>query len=133
MPIGFKRPIEVIFFVPTASGSLVEVGSGNSAAGNVAVDKFEGDGTGYSNFFTPYTLPAQFSPGVAKRYDLTLQGYRLLGEHTIKLETKYETIVTAGSHVQIGAVEWDYKRITERGVGFGNDRIVLALTRRKDA
>lgn len=133
MPIGMKRSTEAILFVPTASGSLTEVGSGNSAAGNVAVDLFEGDGTGYSNFFTEYTIPVQFSPGVAKRYDLALQGYRFLGECSVKIDTKYEDLVDSGSHLQIGSVLWNYQRLTERGAGFGNDRLVLALTRRKSA
>jgi len=133
VPIGFKRPIDVIFYVATPSGSLVEVGSGNSAAGNVAVDKFEGNGTGYSNYFTPFTASAQFTPGVAKRYSLSAAGYVFLGDCSIKLESKYADLVAAGSHLKIGSVEWNYKQISERGAGFGNDRIVLALTRRKDA
>lgn len=130
MTVGFKRPIEVTFFVPTASGSLVEVGSGNSAALNVAIDKFEGDGTGYSNPFTEYTVPARLDPRVAKQFDLQAMGYRFLGDCSIKVDTKYEGLVASGSHVKIGTVEWSYKRIAELGTGLANDRIVLALTRK---
>lgn len=133
MSIGFKRAIDVTLHVPTVSGSLVEVPGGYNDAGRVAFDLFEGDGTGFTNFYTDYTIPAQFSPGVAKRYDLSLQGFRFLGECSIKVESKYADIIASGSHLTIGSVEWNYQRLTERGAGFGNDRIVLALTRKGDS
>lgn len=133
MPVGMKRSINITLHVPTASGSLVEVAGGYNDAGQVAIDVFEGDGTGFTNFYTDYTIPVQFTPGVAKRYDLQLQGYRFLGECSIKVETKYADIIASGSHLTMNNVEWDYKRLNELGVGFGNDRIVLALTRRKAA
>ena len=133
MTVGFKRSIEATFFVPTPSGSLIATSGGHNAAGNVAIDKFEGDGTGFTNYFQELTIPVQFTPGVAKRYDLQLQGYRFLGECSIKVDTQYTDLVESGSHLQIGNVQWNYQRLSELGVGFGNDRIVLALTRKKSA
>lgn len=117
MPIGFKRSVEATFHVPVTTAQ--------AATANV----FDTDGVTW----TDYTIPVQFTPGVAKRYDLQLQGYRFLGECSIKVDTKYEGVVTSGSHLTIGSVEWNYQRLSELGVGFGNDRLVLALTRKKSA
>ena len=133
MSIGFKRSTNAIIHVPTPSGSLIQISGsgGHQAAGNVAINVLSG--TGYSNFYTDYTIPVQFTPGVAKKYDLQMQGYRFLGECSIKVDTKYSDLLASGSHITIGTVEWNYARLSELGVGFGNDRIVLALNRRKDA
>lgn len=133
MVTGMRRPIEVTFFVPTASGSLVESASGYNTMGKVAVDLTEGDGTGYDNYWQERTISAQFVPGVAKRYDQNIHGYRFLGDCSIRVESKYADLVASGTHLKIGTVEWNYKQIEELGAGFGNDRIVLALTRKGSA
>ena len=117
MPIGFKRPIEVIFHLADTSAEAYSASA------------FDEDGVTW----THHTVPdAQFTPGIAKRYDLQLQGYRFLGECSVKVPTKYEGLVNSGSYLTIGSVDWNYARMSEMGVGFGNDRIVLALTRRAD-
>jgi hypothetical protein len=132
MPIGFKRDITITLHVPTPSGSLIEVTpSGVNTAGQAAINLMEGDGTGYTNYFTQYDLPAKFSPGVAKRYDLQMQGYRFLGECSIKVAPQYANLIASGSHITIGDTDWQYQRLSELGVGAGNDRIVLALTRKR--
>ena len=131
MTIGFKRSINATIHVPTPTAKLVQTAGGHNAAGNVAINVTEGDGTGYTNRWTDYTIPVQFTPGVAKRYDLTLQGYRFLGECSIKVDTKYADLIASGSHLTIGDVEWNYQRLSELGVGLANDRIVLALNRKK--
>lgn len=133
MATGFRRPIQVTFHVPTPSGSLIETSGGHNAAGNVAISVLEGDGTGYTNYWTDYTVPAQFIPGIAKRYDLQSNGFRFLGECSIKVDTQYTGIINSGSHLTIGDVEWDYSRLAERGAGFANDRLILVLNRRKDS
>ena len=117
MPIGFKRATDVTFHVPVTSAQ--------AATANV----FDTEGVAW----TDYTIPAQFTPGVAKRYSLSQNGYIFLGECSIKVDPKYESLVASGSHLTIGSVEWNYKQISELGAGFGNDRIVLALTRKKSA
>ena len=117
MAIGFRRPTEVVFHVADTSAEAY------------SADAFDEDGVTW----THYTIPdAQFIPGVARKYDLQMQGYRFLGECSVKVPTTYEGIVNSGSYVTIGSVDWNYSRLSEMGVGFGNDRIVLALTRRKD-
>lgn len=130
MPIGMRRMVETTFFVPTASGSLVETAGGYNPHGYVAVDLTEGDGTGYTNYWQERTINAQFIPGIAKRYDQNLHGYKFLGECSIKIESKYDDLVSSATHLKIGSVEWNFQRISELGAGFGNDRIVLALTRK---
>lgn len=118
MPIGFKRPTEVVFHVP------------NTSAQEYSANAFDQDGVTW----TDYTITdAQFSPGIAKRYDLQMQGYRFLGECSVKVPTTYEDIVDSAAYLTIGSVDWSYARMNELGVGFANDRIVLALTRRKDS
>ena len=117
MPIGFRRTTEATFFVPDDSAQ--------AATANV----FDDDGVEWLQ----RTVPVQFVPGIAKKWDLQAMGYRFLGECSIKLDTKYAGLVQSGSHVQIGNVQWNYKQIEELGTGFGNDRIILALTRKKSA
>lgn len=131
MPIGFRRDITITLHVRTPEADLIEVTpDGVNLEGEVAINMEEGDGTGYSNYWTQYELPAKFSPGVAKRYDLQMQGYRFLGECSIKVDTRYADLISSGSHITIGKVDWNYQRISELGAGSGNDRIVLALTRK---
>lgn len=117
MTVGFKRTVEVVFHVADNSNEAYSASA------------FDDDGVTW----TEYTVPAQFSPGVAKRYDLQLHGYRFLGECSIKLNTVYEGIVNSGSYLTIGSVDWNYQALSTYGAGFGNDRLVLALTRRHDA
>lgn len=117
MTVGFKRPINVTFHIL------------DNSAEAYSANAFDDDGV----TDTEYTVPAQFTPGVAKRYDLQLQGWRFLGECSVKLDTKYESLVGSGSYLTIGTVDWNYRSISEYGAGFGNDRIILALTRRKDS
>lgn len=130
MATGFTRKVPVIFHVPTASGSLIAVSSGANTAGHVGIDKLQGDGTGYTNSWTDYTVQAHFIPGTVQEYDKDAGGYRFLGQCSIKLDTRYLGLVNSGSHLTIGSVSWDYKRLDVLGEGFGNDRIVLALNRR---
>lgn len=114
MPIGFRRSIEATFHVADTSAQ--------AATANV----FDNDGVAW----TDYTIPVQFVPGVAKKYDLQLQGYRFLGDCSIKIDPEYTDLVNSGSYLTIGSVNWNYQQIRELGTGVANDRIVLALTRR---
>jgi hypothetical protein len=131
MVTGFTRPITVTFHVPTATADLVLESSGANAAGQVGIDKLQGDGTGYTNYWQDYDATAHFKPGVLQRYDKDAGGYRFLGECGLKLDTRYLGLVNSGSYVTIKGVDWDYRQVDELGVGFANDRIVLGLTRKR--
>ena len=117
IPVSFRRRIDVTFYVADTSAQ--------TATANV----FDNDGVVWNT----RTVSAYFIPGTVQKYDLQAMGYRFLGECSIKLDTKYAGLVQSGSHVQIGNVQWNYKQIEELGTGFGNDRIILALTRKKSA
>lgn len=131
MPVSMLRPITVTFHVPTPSGSLVTASSGANAAGEVGIDKLQGDGTGYTNYFTHIDATGYFRPGVLQTYDKQAGGYRFLGECGLKLDMRYAGLVASGSYITISGVDWDYRQYDELGAGFGNDRIVLGLTRKR--
>ena len=131
MPTGFRRPINVTFFVPTVSGSLVEQASGVNTAGQVGIDKEQGDGTGFTNYFTEYEVSARYSPKTLQRYDQQAGGYRFLGECSLALDTSLQGLVDSGSYITFNNVDWSYKQLDELGVGFGTDRLILALIRKR--
>lgn len=131
MPTGFRRPVTVTFYVPTPSGSLVEVASGVNTAGQVGIDKESGDGTGYTNFYQAYDVQARYSPKTLQRYDQQAGGYRFLGECSLTLDTSLRGLVDSGSHILFNNVEWSYKQLDELGVGFATDRLILALNRKR--
>jgi len=132
MPIGFRRAREVTFHVPTPPAQLITVSGGHNDEGNVAFDLFAGvDGTGYENPTQPRTVSAMFVPGPIQRWDADANGYRFLGECSLKLHTKYRPLVDDALYVSIGSVDWDFSILSEYGRDLGNDRIILALHRRR--
>ena len=133
MPVSFRSATTVTVHVPTLSGSLVTSVSGVNATGGVAVNLEEGDVTGYTNTFTDYSIPGYYSPRVLKRWQPAVGGYELIGEASLKVDTRYTALISSGSHLTFNNVDWTYRQYTEMGAGFGNDRIVLALTRKRSA
>ena len=126
-----KSPIDVIVHVPTATADLVTYGSGANAAGQVGVNVETGDGTGYTNRWTHHTIPAYYTPGVLKRWNRESAGYELLGEASLKVDPLHRTLLGTADYLTFKGADWDFKFHTEFGAGFGNDRIVLALFRRR--
>ena len=131
MPVSMLRSSTVTFHIATPTADLVLESSGANAAGQVGIDKLQGDGTGYTNYWQDIDATAYFIPGVLQRYDRDAGGYRFLGDCALKLNTRYLGLVNSGSYVTIGSVDWDYKQVDELGAGFADDRIVLGLTRKR--
>ena len=131
MPISMKPAIDIVVHVPTATADLVTYGSGANAAGQVATNLEEGDGTGYSNKWTDHTIPAYFTPGVLKKWDRDTAGYQLLGESSLKIAPEYRDLLESADYLTFKSADWDFKFHTEFGAGFGNERITLALFRRR--
>lgn len=131
MPVSMKRPIEITVHVPKATAALVAVSSGANTTGQVAINLEQGDATGYEDLWDDRTIPAYFHPGVLKKWDREAEGFAFMGESSLTVEPAYEDLLDSADYLSFNNVDWDFSRYTELGAGFGNDRIVLALFRRR--
>lgn len=134
MPTSFKRPITVSLKVKTPENQLEfcsECG-GLNAMGRVAVkiDCTACDTTGYSNYYTTYHIPAYYIPGGVKRWDAVRGGVVYQGESAIKLDSSYKSLLNSTEYIEFNNVKWNFSSISDPGASFGQERSVLALTRK---
>lgn len=134
MPISFKRAITATFYHRTPEDELIPcaVCGGANVRGKVAkkVDCTACSGTGYQNFFTGLTVPVFYTPRVFTRWDSSAGGLVRFGDAQIKLDSQFGDIVDAAKHVHVKGADWNFQRVHIPGEAFGQERIVLALSRK---
>lgn len=86
--------------------------------------------TGYSNFYTGINLPVFYTPRGFTRWNTTEGGLARFGDAQIKLDARFEDIVDVAKYVHVRGADWDFQRVHNPGQAFGQDRLVLALSRR---
>lgn len=86
--------------------------------------------TGYSNFFTGINLPVFYTPRGFTRWQGTEGGLAKFGEAQIKLDAKFEDIVDDAKYVHVKGADWNFQRVHNPGHAFGQDRLVLAISRK---
>jgi hypothetical protein len=86
--------------------------------------------TGYENFFTGLDVPVYYTPRAYVRWNSTEGGLARFGDAQIKLDEAYSDIVDEARHVLVQGAEWTFQRVHIPGQAFGQQRIVLALSRK---
>jgi hypothetical protein len=134
MPISFKtpKPITIVKRTPQDDLVLCDVCGGLNAMASTAI-KVDCTGcgtTGYSNFYTRISAMATYRPGAVKRWDAVAGSVSYTGECSIKLDARYKQILAASEHLEFDGIKWRFSVLREPGEGFGQHRLVLALTRK---
>lgn len=134
MPISFKPSLPAIFYKKTPQADLLpcEVCGGPNLMGKVAQDLQcpACDGTGYSNYFTTLQLAAHYTPRAYTRFNSSEGGLVSYGEAQIKVSAVHLDHVEASKYVHVKGTDWNFQRMHIPGQSFGQERIILALTRR---
>ena len=134
MPTSFKRrkDITIVKKTPTSQLEFCDTCGGINAMASTAVkvDCPECGTTGYKNFWTRIGAKAYYRPGAVKRWDAVAGALSYLGECSIKLDARYKNLLASASHIEFDDAEWRFNVLREPGEGFGQHRLVLALTRK---
>jgi hypothetical protein len=134
MPISFKPSITATFYrlTPTEDLVLCPVCGGVNAMGRVSkkVDCTACSQTGYSNYYAPINLPVYHTPRSFTRWNANEGGLTRFGDAQIKLDSRYEDIVEGSKYVRVKGADWNFERVHVPGGAFGQERLILALTRR---
>lgn len=134
MPISFKPATTATFYKKTAEADLVPctVCGGLNAMGKVAkkVDCTACSQTGYQNPYTGINLPVFYTPRSFTRWTGSEGGLAAYGEAQIKVDIKYRDIVDVAKYVSVMGDEWNFQRVHIPGQAFGQQRMVLAITRK---
>lgn len=88
------------------------------------------DQTGYANYFTGINLPVFYTPRAFTRWTGSEGGLVKFGDAQIKLDIKYNNIVNSAKYVHIKGVDWNFQRAHVPGDAFGQERIILAISRK---
>jgi hypothetical protein len=134
MPISFKPAITAIFYKRTPTEDLVpcvECG-GPNLMGKVSqkVDCTACSQTGYQNYWTGIALPVYYTPRAFTRWTGTEGGLAKFGDAQIKLDNRYIDIVNDSKFVNVMDQDWNFQRAHIPGQAFGQQRIVLAISRK---
>ena len=135
MTTSFKRPILISLYSKTPSSDLIfcsECG-GINALGRVAVkvDCTTCDKTGYSNYYTVVQIPAYYIPGGIKKWDAQRGGVVYQGESAIKVDKdKYEDLLNNSEFIEFNNIKWNFSSVANPGQAFGQERLVLSLSRK---
>ncbi len=134
MTISFKPAITATFYKKTPTDELVPcaVCGGINAMGKVSkkVDCTACSQTGYQNFWTAIALPAYYTPRAFTRWTGTEGGVVKFGDAQIKLHSKYRDVVYDAKYVNVNGEDWNIQRVHRPGQAFGQERLVLALSRK---
>ena len=135
MPTSFKRSILISLYSKTPTAQLIfcdECG-GLNAMGRVAVkvDCTACDTTGYSNYWTIKQISAYYIPGEMKRWDSQRGGYVSLGEVGLKVNSSYSALINEASFLEFNGIKWNFASISDPGHAFGQERLILALSRKE--
>lgn len=134
MPISFKPAITATFYKLTPASELVPctVCGGINAMGRVSkkVDCTACSQTGYSNYYTAISLPVHYSPRTYTRWNSSEGGLVQFGEATIKLAAQFQDVVDDAKYVHVKQADWNFSTVHGPGGAFGQERIILALTRK---
>lgn len=133
MPVSFKRPKKITIVKRTPEDDLElcdDCGGINAMASTaVKVDCSACDSTGYSNFYMRYNRTAYYRPGSFKRWDAQAGGLTYVGDCSIKVDSSHADEINGASFIEMDGVAWKPSVIREPGEGFGQSRLVIALTR----
>lgn len=134
MPFSFKPAIRAVFYELTPTENLVPcpVCGGPNLMGRVSkkVDCTACGQTGYSNYFTGIELSVFYTPRAFTRWNGTEGGVSQFGEAQIKLDARFADVVDASKYVHVKNVDWNFQRVHVPGGAFGQERLVLALSRK---
>lgn len=134
MPFSFKPSITATFYelTPTEDLVLCPVCGGPNLMGRVSkkVDCTACGQTGYSNFFTGINVPVFYTPRAYTRWNASEGGMSRFGEAQIKLDARFADVVSAAKYVHAKDADWNFQRVHNPGGAFGQERLVLALSRR---
>lgn len=134
MPFSFKPAITATFYELTPTDKLVPcaVCGGPNRMGKVSqkVDCTACSQTGYSNFYTGIDLPVFYTPRAFTSWNATEGGLARFGDCQIKLDSRFEDVVEAAKYVHTKGADWTFQRVHMPGASFGQERIVLALSRK---
>lgn len=134
MPTSFKTPKPITIVKKTPTDDLVlcdECGGLNAMASTaVKIDCPVCGTTGYSNYYQRIGATAYYRPGAIKRWDAQAGAVSYVGECSIKLDAKYKRILSQSEYVEFDGLKWRFSVQREPGEGFGQHRLVLALTRK---
>lgn len=86
--------------------------------------------TGYSNFFTGISINVFYTARAFTRWNPTEGGVVRFGDAQIKLDSKFGDVVDAAKYVNVVGADWNFQRAHIPGQAFGQERIVLALSRK---
>jgi len=134
MPVSFKPATTATFYKLTPTDDLVActVCGGSNRMGRVSlkVDCEACSQTGYSNFYTGINLPVFYTPRAYTRWQGTEGGVAKFGDAQIKLDSRFGDIVDDSKYVRVKGADWNFERAHIPGQAFGQERIVLAITRK---
>ena len=134
MPISFKPALTATFYKKTPQAELLpcQVCGGANIMGKVAkkVDCTACSQTGYSNFYTGLNVPVFYTPRAYVRWNNTEGGLVRFGDAQIKLSDIYSDIVDVAKYVHVQGTDWTFQRVHIPGQALGQQRIVLALSRK---
>lgn len=134
MPISFKRAITATFYKKTPDSDLVPctVCGGPNRMGKVAqkVDCTACSQTGYQNYFTGIPVSVFYTPRAYTRWNATEGGVARFGDAQIKLDIQYDDLVDDSKYVAVKGADWNFQRVHIPGQHLGQERIILALSRK---
>jgi len=134
MPISFKPPITATFYKKTPTDELVPcaVCGGPNAMGRVSINVgcTACSQTGYQNYWSAINLPAYYTPRAFTRWTGTDGGLVKFGDAQIKVSSRYSDVVYGSEYVNLMGEDWNFQRAHIPGQAFGQERIVLAISRR---
>lgn len=132
--VSFKSAIMAIFTLKTPTADLIPCTDcgGPNKMGKVStkVDCTTCDQTGYENFWTQYVIPVYYSSRAYTRWNAVAGGLVQLGEATIKVDARHREIVNDAKFVHVRGADWLFQRVHEPGQTFGQERLILALSRK---
>ena len=86
--------------------------------------------TGYQNYWSAINLPAYYTPRAFTRWTGTDGGLVKFGDAQIKVSSRYSDVVYGSEYVNLMGEDWNFQRAHIPGQAFGQERIVLAISRR---
>lgn len=96
----------------------------------VKIDCSTCDQTGYDNYYTQHLIPAYYRPGAVKEWDANRGGTVFLGECGIKVDAVFEDILSRTMFLEVNGIRWNFTRLSDPGLSYGQRRIRMALSRK---
>ena len=134
MPVSFKPPrlLYIVTKTPQEDLEFCDVCGGINAMASTAVKvNCESCGTtGYSNYYTRTPVFGSYRPGGDKRWNPVEGAVSYFGECSVKLPAIIGPFLEEAVHIEMDGTPWNFNVMRTPGAAFGQERIVLSLSRK---